>query len=142
MSDKQLDVLKEIEKLKLGRLFEAACQCRPHEAPPAYGMARRLLEKGPRLLLCVREEMEINPSLPEMHLLSEILYGEPEGSPEAACGGCGREFDRSDLRCPGSLLPDVAPDDPLPEGECPECGALAYRPELLDTETEDAVHTN
>jgi hypothetical protein len=42
------------------------------------------------------------------------------------CQDCGKKWDEAQLREVKHLLERVAPGEPMPSGECPECGAVCH----------------
>jgi hypothetical protein len=63
-------------------------------------------------------EAAMSEAPPEVELLP--------GEGQSECQDCGTRWDEADLRAVRHLTERVLPGEPMPSGECPECGALCH----------------
>lgn len=89
--------------------------------------------------LWTRSESRIGkPPLPGSVVSAKVYDYGPETDPGrtwvlrqqvmATCSECGEEHPAYDLDEIENLRERVAPNDPMPAGECPDCDGLAYLP--------------
>ena len=62
--------------------------------------------------------------------MSEDGYFVDLDEPKSECQNCGETFANSDLLPVTDLEQRVAPGEPMPSGECPNCGALCQQVEV------------
>jgi len=79
------------------------------------------------MIECVEYGDGVNMAL-ECMTCSTVLM--TQDKPEVRCQGCDWTGTEEDMEHVGANIPDlgqrVMPGEPMPAGECPECGALAH----------------